>query len=230
MDAKQVSESLDKAVVVEGKGNGMIIGYIKGWVEVEMPDTTVIKCRAKELTLLPEDKQPEVQSFDVGPVEDFEEDHNIKPLVEGEDNEIHCPACENVFHTKRTDNFKCPKCKFTFRIRLKPNKDNYVIGLASTVSGRDTMDINDNIAEAMRGQFIEDVYVIATGRLISLPEETWFTGKNRVAFKKWKEDRPDTANYDLLLSFLWNKFSHLNLGMQRMSLGNLVRAANKRAE
>jgi colicin import membrane protein len=68
--------------------------------------------------------------------------------------------------------------------------------------GRDariTIDCNDNIAEKLRGMHIEEVYSAAASEL-------------GVSAKSLKQ-----------------KYGHLNLGMQRMNLGNRIRGSvNKR--
>lgn len=78
---------------------------------------------------------------------------------------------------------------------LKPDLSRYEVGLAKTVSGRRTVDINDNVAASMRGASIQEAYEIAS-KILNQPV-------------------PD----------LLGEYKHLNLGMQRMNLGNRCRAA-----
>lgn len=236
MESKDVKNSLDKAVVVEGKGNGIITGYIKGWVEVELADQTMTKVRAKDLTLLPEQDLEPLAVEDVGEIEDFDpEDFGPVDKDIGEAFDVTCPGCSNTWATVKHENYRCKACGLMFHIRLHPNKENYVIGLDVTASGRDTMDINDDIASILRGKSIEDVYEKVAEEIMRMPMKTWFSKANKKAFGEWNltKDSDMLALLDateVLVMFLFDKFGHLNPGMQRMNLGNLLRGANKRYE
>jgi len=224
MDSKYVAENLDKMVEIDDNGQGQIIGYLKGWVEVELPDGEIKKYRAKQLTLLPDQEKP-----DTG----LKEGENVpfdNSLSEpGESFEVQCPVCENTWHTVKQENYKCKKCYHMFRVRLHPNKDNYIIGLSTTESGRDTMDINDDVAGHLRGLPVEDVYDKVSLELCEMDQKHWFSKANAKAWKDFdKKDERDDC-YEKLLTFLWKKYSHLNLGMQRMNLGNLLRGAINRS-
>lgn len=74
---------------------------------------------------------------------------------------------------------------------------NYVRGLATTASGNPTVDNNDDVAAQLRGMAIEGVYGLAAIEL-GIPQET-----------------------------LREQYAHLNVGMQRMNLGNRVRGIRK---
>jgi len=235
MDAKDVKNSLDKAVVVEGQGNGMITGYIKGWVEVQLANETMIKVRAKDLILLPEQDTEPLATEDVGEIEDFDPEDlgPVDPNAEGGVFDISCPACKHTWPTVKRENYICPSCKHMFCIRLHPKKTNYVIGLDATASGRDTMDINDEIANLLRGKPIEDVYQKVASELMQLPKGTWFSKANVKEFGMFSSSDYDPNVLldaeEFLVAFLFNKFGHLNLGMQRMNLGNTLRGAFKRS-
>jgi hypothetical protein len=91
------------------------------------------------------------------------------------------------------------------RVRLHPNMENYVKGLGSTPSGRDTIDIDDDVAQQLRGMDFETAAKAVAKAVTDLGEKT--TAKE-----------------------LMEKYEHLNPGMQRMNLGNKLRGVMKRAE
>lgn len=83
---------------------------------------------------------------------------------------------------------------------VKPNLDRYVTSAeVKTASGRKAIDINDEVATALRGVDLADVYRQASAA----------TGQTQKA--------------------LHEKYDHLNPGMQRMNLGNLIRGAASKA-
>jgi len=118
-------------------------------------------------------------------------------------------------------NRKCPDCKAWLNVRLNPNHENYVKGLNVTVNGNDTYDINDLTAVALRGMDIKDAYIKAAElMMIEIPRESWFSPKM---------DREYRKSGKSLAEFLSSRWSERNLGMQRMNLGNVLRAAFNRA-
>ncbi len=90
-------------------------------------------------------------------------------------------------------------------VRLHPNMENYVKGLGSTPTGRDTIDIDDDVAKQLRGMDFETAAKAVAKTATALGEP--YTGKELI-----------------------EKYQHLNPGMQRMNLGNKLRGAIKRAE
>ncbi|MCK5603101.1 hypothetical protein KAR91_14555 [Candidatus Pacearchaeota archaeon] len=219
MKASEIAAALDMMVKIDGKTKGQIIGYTAGWVEVELADTSVIKCRAKQLTLIPGQAPVDTGMEDAGaelPV------HTEKVKKEtGEEGiwEVKCPNCEHSWETQKSENYICPKCRTKFVIRLHPDKDKYVIGLGETASGRDTMDIDDKVAGILRGLTLDELYEKATEWLNkNIDPKNWL---NSSAGKAW-------GNQGFLSTFLHDRYSRLNPGMQRMSVGNLLRGAIKR--
>ena len=77
------------------------------------------------------------------------------------------------------------------------NFDKYVIHEAKTASGRPYVDINDEVANLLRGKTLDEIYTMTAEKL-----------------KVSKES-------------LAAKYKHLNVGMQRMNLGNRLRKALK---
>lgn len=102
-------------------------------------------------------------------------------------------------------------------VRLNPNWDKYVTGgedsRTVTISGRKTVDINDLVAQDLRANTIDEVYVKVAFYLATF--DIHEIGKKNARF-------PTTVEG------LISKYEHLNIGMQRMNLGNLVRNAMDR--
>jgi len=78
---------------------------------------------------------------------------------------------------------------------------NYYVSDTRTSSGRRTIDCNDKIAELLRGKSIDEVYQIVSNTL------------------------------NITVNELMSRYSKLNVGMQRMALGNCLRGHyNKQAK
>ena len=97
---------------------------------------------------------------------------------------------------------------------LNPNMDHFVKGLGETKSGRDTVDIDDQTAKDLRGKDIKEVYNIVARKLADGDGFKDKAGKVHTSIKA-------------IEAALHTAYDHLNLGMQRMNLGNRMRAANK---
>jgi hypothetical protein len=91
------------------------------------------------------------------------------------------------------------------RVRLYPKMENYVKGLGSTPSGRDTIDIDDNVAVQLRGMDFKEAASAVAKAMTDMGEKT--TAKELI-----------------------EKYDHLNPGMQRMNLGNRLRSCIRRTE
>jgi len=90
-------------------------------------------------------------------------------------------------------------------VRLTPDHNRYVRGLASTASGRDSYDIADEVANNLRGMDINSVFVAVADQLTKLGEP-------------------------VSKSELKTRWGKLNPGMQRMNAGNVLRGAIRRAQ
>jgi len=90
-------------------------------------------------------------------------------------------------------------------VRLYPKMENYTKGLGSTPSGRDTIDINDDVAEQLRGMNFKEAASAVAKAMSDMGEKT--TAKELV-----------------------EKYDHLNPGMQRMNLGNRLRSCIRRTD
>lgn len=71
--------------------------------------------------------------------------------------------------------------------------DKYVVSPIKTPSGRKSIDVNDEVAQTLRGLSVDEVYT-EVSMIVGIPVHE-----------------------------LENRYSHLNPGMQRMNLGNLLR-------
>jgi len=135
---------------------------------------------------------------------------NLKKKV---DHKVECPHCgsKRVEPLVRGESMKCNNCKATYSVvtgrKLKPEQqhgllnpkpEKYVRGLGLTVYGNRTIDIDDKVARMLRGTDVKEMYDIAAKAL----------GKSSRSLKA--------------------QYSHLNVGMQRMSLGNRMRKALKK--
>lgn len=135
-----------------------------------------------------------------------------------------CPECggRNGLHRL---NQPCDFCGFVLLVKLFPKRENYIKGLDVTASGRDTYDIGDAIADRLRGLNDREAVTESAVMLAEMPIEIGLSTKLGRQFKaagyewsaegieKWFEDR----------------YEGRNPGMVRMNVGNVLRAASKRA-
>lgn len=91
---------------------------------------------------------------------------------------------------------------------VKPDYGRYVKHDTKSPSGRKALDIGDEAAAILRGQAIEDCYFIVA--------------KNLAKANNGSTDEADVAKIEAELK---DKYKHLNVGMQRMNLGNRLRKA-----
>jgi hypothetical protein len=82
---------------------------------------------------------------------------------------------------------------------VNPDLARYVTSDVKTASGRKAIDVNDGVAAKLRGLDLADTYRAASEA----------TGESMAGLKR--------------------KYEHLNPGMQRMNLGNLIRGAASKA-
>jgi hypothetical protein len=115
--------------------------------------------------------------------------NRVGPLVRGES--MHCGNCETTYSVMTGRKLKSEQKHGI----LEPNMSKYVRGLGLTVHGNRTIDINDKVAQQLRGTDVKEMYQIAA-KALGEPVRT-----------------------------LRAKYGHLNIGMQRMNLGNRMRGA-----
>ena len=115
-------------------------------------------------------------------------------------------------------NTRKPDC-----VRLYPDLDRYVRGLGQAPSGTDTLDIADATADMLRGLDLPALYTVVSEELERLGKKN----ASRGFIKAFGKETPWEA--DNLHAFLQDRYADRNNGMQRMNLGNVLRAAQKRA-
>lgn len=113
----------------------------------------------------------------------------VEAVVRGES--MHCSGCETTYSVMTGRKLKAEQKHGI----LEPNMSKYVRGLGVTVHGNRTIDINDKVAQQLRGTDVKEMYQIAAKAL------------------------GETART------LQKQYGHLNIGMQRMNLGNRMRKA-----
>lgn len=142
-----------------------------------------------------------------------------------------CPVCgsKEVFHGFGTEagdiineetDWGCHHCDFEMHIAdfpelakdklIKADLDRYVRGAGVTNSGRPTVDIDDVVAKALRGDDLEVLYPRVAAWLQAMGRETIGRGSKKM---------------EVTEENLRQRYSRLNVGMQRMNLGNILRGA-----
>jgi len=202
-----------------------IISQKGSWIIIKFSDGTTKNVRAKELILPPGDRTAsEIAQDHINSLQETKKvSSSSSSLTDPKDMsegswDIICPDCGNNFLTNKTENITCPGCHHKFVIRIHANKEHYSVGLGTTTTGRDTVDIADTTADMLRGLKLEDLYPIVANKLLD------FTLKEDLSIFNNKKANQAYLDSDLTLeTFLEQKYGHLNPGMQRMSLGNLLR-------
>lgn len=223
MDAKTAENLIGKEVtLLKDNSLGDITAYEKGWFEVTLDDGETRKVRAKGFTLMDTDDDVVEVDGEViiqKVVEDPSEDSVPSASASLEvGSGIHC-GCGHDFEAPKLECFKCPACGKWHYVRLHPNLNNYVKGMAETPSGRDSLDIDDKVATNLRGMDLDELYEYVCKQLMELESNARFSKAMDKQFKK--------VNMSCA-AFLEERYSDLNNGMQRMNLGNLLRGAIKR--
>lgn len=138
-----------------------------------------------------------------------------------------CPKCgakldlaKNTILTK--GGIVCPECGQWILVRLHPDLSRYVRGLGVTSSGADTLDVADQTADLLRGLGLDDLYAVVADHL----EKCGFEAASKSFLKEFGKDTPWEA--ENLHAFLRDRYADRNPGMQRMNLGNVLRAAMNR--
>lgn len=130
-----------------------------------------------------------------------------------------CPDCgAGTTHgtdDEGTDFNKCDNCDWEIyapkapgKPKLEPKFENYVVGKGTTASGRQTIDRDDYIANLLRGMGLNDIYAMTARVMDELDVRTIGAGSRKM----------ETGEADFRA-----RYSHLNPGMQRMNLGNVLR-------
>lgn len=142
-----------------------------------------------------------------------------------------CPVCgsDGVYHgvigkdgcavVNEDTDWGCHHCDFKMKIEDYPelkkklvnaDLEHYVRGAGVTNSGRPTVDIDDPVARTLRGEDLGVIYPLVVDLLIKMGRETMGRGAKKM---------------DITEENLRKRYGHLNIGMQRMNLGNILRGA-----
>lgn len=109
---------------------------------------------------------------------------------------------------------KCLECGWEVKktqdrdVKLEPDLSRYTVGKGTTASGRQTIDRDDVVANRLRGMQLDDIYQLVADVCASQGVETIGAGARKM----------ETGFGDFKA-----RYSHLNPGMQRMNLGNVLR-------
>lgn len=137
-----------------------------------------------------------------------------------------CPFCLAKHDiTKSTvlikGGMKCPTCGKWFLVRIHADRERYTRGLGTTAGGNDTLDIADDTADLLRGLDLDTLYNTVAMHL----EECGKDAMSRSFMKGYGKNTP--WDMDTIHAYLHNRYWERNPGMQRMNLGNVLRAAMK---
>ena len=118
-----------------------------------------------------------------------------------------CPECSAIMYGDICDN--CGHIIENDKL-IKADLEHYVKGAGVTNSGRPTVDIDDVVAKALRGDDLEVLYPRVATWLQLMGRETIGRGSKKM----------EVTEENLRI-----RYSRLNVGMQRMNLGNILRGA-----
>lgn len=129
-----------------------------------------------------------------------------------------CPECGGDVAHPDVGMANCKVCDwevdFTDKeAKIVPDMTRYTVGKGTTVTGRKTIDIDDYVADKLRGLDLEEIYSYTAAVLAELGVEYIGTGSKKMHCG---------------LGDLKARYNHLNVGMQRMNLGNLLRGTMRR--
>jgi len=197
-----------------------IVGYAAGWVSIETDDGERYKVRAKEIVLMDSDEElvETEEGLNTQTEDPFEASSAPASSSIEKGSEIDC-SCGLTFEAPSAETFQCPACAKWHYVRLHPDLEKYVKGLDATASGRDTVDINDEVAGKLRGMDLNKLYSFICNELNELIPSAMFSKAMMKAF---------TESSLSCSEFLQDRYAERNPGMQRMNLGNLLRGAYKR--
>lgn len=134
-----------------------------------------------------------------------------------------CPECGESTEQGKTDEGAayntCDTCGWehhgtvTEKPKLEPKLDRYVVGKGTTESGRPTIDRDDAVAQVLRSLSLAETYAYVARVMLELEIETIGSGSRKM----------ETGEADFRA-----RYGHLNPGMQRMNLGNVLRGVLNR--
>ena len=185
---KQLAINLDNGTIIE------VVEVKGGW-------TT---CRDIEKGFEFKLRNGKIGEYVAPPVEEPKAEPVKAELAKGPDL---CPSCFLLIHGDICDH--CGHIIESNKL-IKADLDHYVKGAGVTNSGRPTVDIDDVVAKALRGDDLEVLYPRVAAWLQLMGRETIGRGSKKM---------------EVTEENLRRRYSRLNVGMQRMNLGNILRGA-----
>jgi hypothetical protein len=200
-----------------GKKFADIVSYEKGWVTIKTDDDVEHKVRARDLMLT--DSTSDIGENEEGKLVEVTPDLTqtvgvTSSVVDSDTGEIMC-NCGLCFTPPKQECFKCPDCGNWHRVKIRAKLEHYVKGMGATASGRDTLDIDDEVATELRSMNLDELYNYVCNRLESYGEIRF----SKAMAANFKKSGMSCAE------FLESKYAKLNPGMQRMNIGNVLRGA-----
>ena len=190
---KQLAINLDNGMtieVVEVNGGWTTCRDIEDGFEFKLRNGKVGEYVAPELAEEPEVEAPKLAELKA----------HTKPTGV-------CPECSAIMYGDICDN--CGHIIESNKL-IKADLEHYVKGAGITNSGRPTVDIDDVVAKALRGDDLEVLYPRVAAWLQLMGRETIGRGAKKI----------EVTEENLRI-----RYSRLNVGMQRMNLGNILRGA-----
>ena len=189
---KQLAINLDNNMIIE------VVEVNGGWTTCrDIEDGFEFKLRNSKIG---EYVEPELaEEPEVGPIEPVKAELAKEPDL--------CPSCSVLIHGDICDN--CGHIIGNDKL-IKADLEHYVKGAGITNSGRPTVDIDDVVAKALRGDDLEVLYPRVAAWLQLMGRETIGRGAKKI----------EVTEENLRI-----RYSRLNVGMQRMNLGNILRGA-----
>ena len=194
---KKLAINLDNNMiieVVEVNGGWTTCRDIEDGFEFKLRNGKVGEYVAPELA-----EEPEVESVEPAKADEPAKAHTKPTGV--------CPECSAIMYGDICDN--CGHIIENDKL-IKADLEHYVKGAGVTNSGRPTVDIDDVVAKALRGDDLEVLYPRVAAWLQLMGRETIGRGAKKI----------EVTEENLRI-----RYSRLNVGMQRMNLGNILRGA-----
>ena len=193
---KQLAINLDNGMtieVVEVNGGWTTCRDIEDGFEFKLRNGKVGEYVAPELAEEPEAETPKLAELKAAKA-------HTKPTGV-------CPECSAIMYGDICDN--CGHIIENDKL-INADLEHYIKGAGVTNSGRPTVDIDDVVAKALRGDDLGVLYPRVAAWLQLMGRETIGRGAKKI---------------EVTEENLRQRYGRLNVGMQRMNLGNILRGA-----
>lgn len=193
-------------ITVKGVENCDFVSRAKGWITYIDPNGVVKRCRPKDITVirLPKAKAEKEETKMATTKRKAKKRTSTKGPTKKAPAKRTAKKQAAKKQAAKAENGDARTNKI---VKASYDPSRYVRGLGETASGNSTYDINDDVAQVLRGKTLDQQYE-ETARLI----------------KKAGLEEGTMAN---IAKALRKRYSKLNPGMQRMNLGNRARRASR---